>query len=260
MWPAGSRRSASSELGIPPETFIYSDSGWDSSEPNILLDESRQDIPPRDILSDMESTNTDDRVRNTLPDVEPIDIDYLLEDNQRAINFLATGTQKDKQRFTDLLHARMDREWEARKAASQARRIPRRPNIYAYAENLGINSSLIRPHYELPIDTIASSRKKKSRQGITIRRNKRFMSTVESSSSHLNRTESSHSSNVRLAPNMIPCFPANNNTDVHHCDIVSNCSSTPHITEDSLFNTSQIRTRSTTKKLNHCLENQKGYY
>ena len=60
---------------------------------------------------------------------------------------------------------------------------------------------------------------------------------------------------------MIPCFPANNNTDAHPCcDIISNCSSTPHTTEDSLFNTSQIRTRSTTKKLNHCLENQKGYY
>jgi len=150
----------------------------------------------------------------------------------------------------------MDREWEARKAASQARRIPRRPNIYACAESLGINPSLIRSHYELPLDTVASS-KKKSRQGITIRRNKRSMSTDESSSSYLNRTESSHSSNLRPAPNMIPCFPANNNTDVHPCDIVSNCSSTPHTTEDSLFNNSQIRTRSTTKKLNHCLENQK---
>ena len=53
----------------------------------------------------MESINADDRVRNTLPDVEPIDIDYLLEDNQkRAIKFLTTGTQRDKQRFTDLLH------------------------------------------------------------------------------------------------------------------------------------------------------------
>ena len=174
----------------------------------------------------MESINADDRVRNTLPDVEPIDIDYLLEDNQRAIKFLTTGTQRDKQRFTDLLHARMDREWEARKAASQARRIPRRPNIYACVESLGINPSLIRSHYELPLDTVASS-KKKSRQGITIRRNKRSMNTDESSSSYLNRTESSHSSNLRLAPNMIPCFPANNNTDVHPCDIVSNCSSTP---------------------------------
>ena len=43
---------------------------------------------------------------------------------------------------------------------------------------------------------------------------------------------------------MIPCFPANSNT---------------HITEDSLPNISQIRTRSTTKQLNHCLENQQEY-
>ena len=27
-----------------------------------------------------------------------------------------------------------------------------------------------------------------------------------------------------------------------------------------IFNTSRVRTRSTTKKLKHCLENQKGYY
>ena len=33
-----------------------------------------------------------------------------------------------------------------------------------------------------------------------------------------------------------------------------------HIIEDSPSNTSQIRTRSTTKQLNHCLENQKGGY
>ena len=59
---------------------------------------------------------------------------------------------------------------------------------------------------------------------------------------------------------MIPCFPANNNTDAHPSDIVSNRSSTLHITEDSLPNTSQIRTKATTKQLNHCLENQKGYY
>ena len=85
------------------------------------------------------------------------------------------------------------------------------------------------------------------------------MSTVKSLSSYLNSTESSHSSNIRLAPNMTPCFPANNNTDAHPYDIVSNRSSTLHITEDSPSNTSQIRTRSTTKQLNHCLENQKGY-
>jgi hypothetical protein len=66
---------------------------------------------------------------------------------------------------------------------------------------------------------------------ITIRRNKQSMSTVEGSSSHLNRTESFHSSNVRSASIMIPCFPANNSTDAHHCDIVSNRSSPSHFTK-----------------------------
>ena len=118
----------------------------------------------------MEPINTDDQVRNTLSDVEPIDIEYLLEDNQRVVNFLAAGTQEDKQRFIDLLHARIDREWEARKAVSHPRRTLRRLDIYAYVERLGINSSLIRPHDELPIAMAASSRKNKSRQGITIRK------------------------------------------------------------------------------------------
>ena len=59
---------------------------------------------------------------------------------------------------------------------------------------------------------------------------------------------------------MITCFPANNSTDAHHCDIRLSRSSPSHFTKDSPFNTSQVRTRSTTKKLNHCLENQKGYY
>jgi hypothetical protein len=36
----------------------------------------------------------------------------------RVVNFIADGTQKDKQRFIDLLHAKMDQEWEARKAVS----------------------------------------------------------------------------------------------------------------------------------------------
>jgi hypothetical protein len=98
-------------LGIPPEISIYSDSGWDSSEPNVLLEECNynekqsSNIPHdarasvlntdgqlRDILSDMEPIDTDDQVRNTLSDVEPIDIEYLLEDNQRVVNFLAAGT------------------------------------------------------------------------------------------------------------------------------------------------------------------------
>ena len=139
-------------------------------------------------------------------------------------------------------------------------RTPRRPDIYAYVQDLGIDSSLIRPHYELSIDMVASSRKNKSRQGITIRKNKQPVSIDQSSNSHLNRTDSSHSNNVRSASNMIPCFPANNSTDVHHCDIVSSRSSPSHFTKDTPFNTSQVRTRSTTKKLNHCLENQKGYY
>ena len=115
---------------------------------------------------------------------------------------------------------------------SQARRTLRRPGIYAYVERLGINSSLIRPHYELPIAMVASSGKKKSRQGITIRKNKQPVSTIDSSSSHLNRTESSHSNYVRSASNMIPCFPANNSTDAHHCDTVSNRSSPSHFTKD----------------------------
>ena len=160
----------------------------------------------------------------------------LLEDNQRVVNFLAAGTQEGKQRFIDLLHARLDREWKDRQAASTARRTLRRPDIYAYVERLGINSSLIRSHYELPIDMVASSRKNKSRQqGITIRKNKQPVSIVQSSNSHLNRTDSSHSNNVRSASNMIPCFPANNSPDVHHCDIVSSRSSPSHFTKDSLL-------------------------
>ena len=54
---------------------------------------------------------------------------------------------------------------------------------------------------------------------------------------------------VRSASNMIPCFPANNSTDVHHCDIVSSRSSPSHFTKDTPFNTSQVRTRSTKKNL-----------
>ena len=57
----------------------------------------------RNILSDMELIDTDDQVRKTLSDEEPIDMEYLLGDNQRVVNFLAAGTQEDKQRFIDLL-------------------------------------------------------------------------------------------------------------------------------------------------------------
>jgi hypothetical protein len=148
--------------------------------------------------------------------VEPINIEYLLEDNQRAVNFLTTGTQEDKQRFDNLLHAKLDQVWEARKAASQARRTPRRPDIYAYVQSLGIDPSLIRLHYEVPI-VMAASSKNKSRQGITIRKNKQPVSIAQSSNSHLNRAERSHSNNVRSASNTIPCFPANNSTGKCSC-------------------------------------------
>ena len=111
---------------------------------------------------------------------------------------------------------------------SQARRTPRRPDIYAYVQDLGIDPSLIRP-----IDTVDSSRKNKSRQGITIRKNKQPVSIGQSSNSHVNRTDSAHSINARSASNMIPCFPANNSTDVHHCDIVSSRSSPSHFTKDT---------------------------
>ena len=39
MWAAGNRGFGPSESGIPPEISIYSDSGWNSSEPNALLEE-----------------------------------------------------------------------------------------------------------------------------------------------------------------------------------------------------------------------------
>ena len=154
-----------------------------------------------------------------------------------------------------MLHAKIDREWEVQKTTSRARRTPRRPDIYAYVQDLGIDSSLIRP-----IDTATSSRKNKSRKGITIRKNRQPVSIGQSSNSHVNRTDSAHSINARSASNMIPCSPANNSTDVHHYDIVSSHSSPSHFTNDTPLNISKVRTRSTTKKLNHCLENQKGYY
>ena len=64
----------------------------------------------------MESNDLDDQVRKTKSDVEPIDIEYLLEDNQRVVNFLTAGAQEDKQKFIDLLRAKLDREWEERKS------------------------------------------------------------------------------------------------------------------------------------------------
>ena len=95
---------------------------------------------------------------------------------------------------------------------------------------------------------------------ITIRKNKQPVSIGQSSNSHVNRTDSAHSINARSASNMIPCFRANNSSDVHHYDIVSSRSPPSHFTNDTPLNISKVRTRSTTKKLNHCLENQKGYY
>ena len=41
--------------------------------------------------------------------------------------------------------------------------------------------------------------------------------------------------NARSASNMIPCFPTNNSTDVHHCDIVSSRSSPSHFTKSTPF-------------------------
>ena len=93
---------------------------------------------------------------------------------------------------------------------------------------------------------VASSRKKKSRHGITTRKNRQSVSTAEGSSSHLNRTESSHSNNVGSAFNMIPCFPASNGTDAHHGDTISDRSSPSQFTKDSPSNISQVRTGLTT--------------
>ena len=91
-----------------PEISIYSDSGWDSSEPNVRLEEYNynegqlSNIPLdvhasvvntdgqlRNILSDMELIDTDDQVRNTLSDVEPIDMEYLMESCSHASQFIA---------------------------------------------------------------------------------------------------------------------------------------------------------------------------
>ena len=64
---------------------------------------------------------------------------------------------------------------------------------------------------------------------------------------------------------MIPCFPANDSTDVHHCDIVSSRSSPSHFTKDTPFNMiwyfpSQNHVNYYYKKIKPLLlENQKGY-
>ena len=110
---------------------IYSDSGWDTSGSNVRLEESNYNegqsiYVPLDVHAS---------VFNPLSQKYfvwlYISTEYLLGDNQRVVDFLEAGTQEDKQRFIDLLHAKIDREWEARKALSQARRTLRRPDIYA---------------------------------------------------------------------------------------------------------------------------------
>jgi hypothetical protein len=58
---------------------------------------------------------------------------------------------------------------------------------------------------------------------------------------------------------MIPWFPNMKDTDTHHLDTVSNLSSPSHLKKNIPSNISEVRTRSTTKKLRHCLENHKGY-
>ena len=42
---------------------------------------------------------TGGQVRNTLSGREAIDMEYLLKDNQRVVDFLEAGTQEDTQRF-----------------------------------------------------------------------------------------------------------------------------------------------------------------
>jgi hypothetical protein len=59
---------------------------------------------------------------------------------------------------------------------------------------------------------------------------------------------------------MIPCFPASNDTGVHHCDNALNRSLPSHDTKGCPSNTSQDSTRPTTNDLCHCLENHKGHY
>ena len=59
------------------------------------------------------------------------------------------------------------------------------------------------------------------------------MSAAEGSSSHLNRTESSHSTDVGSASNIIPCFPASIGTDAHHCETISNRFLPSHFTKNS---------------------------
>ena len=100
---------------------IYSDSGWDTSGSNVRLEESNYNEGQSIYVPlDVHASVFNPSVRNTLSGREAISTEYLLGDNQRVVDFLEAGTQEDKQRFIDLLHAKIDREWEARKAVSQA--------------------------------------------------------------------------------------------------------------------------------------------
>ena len=163
IWAARNRGCGPSESGIPPEISIYSDSGWDTSEPNVRLEESNyNEGQSSHVTLDVHASvvNTGGQVRNTLSGRKAIDMEYLPENNQRVVDFLEAGTQEDTQRFIGLLEAMIDQEWKARKAVAETRWIPRRPDICTYVERLGINSSFIRQHYELP---------GRSRDGITLR-------------------------------------------------------------------------------------------
>ena len=48
---------------------------------------------------------------------------------------------------------------------------------------------------------------------------------------------------------MIPCFPANNSADAHHCDMVLSRSSPSHFTKDSPFNTVPSQNQVNYKKI-----------
>ena len=95
---------------------------------------------------------------------------------------------------------------------------------------------------------------------ITIRKNKQSESTAESSTSHLNRTKSSQSNKVGITPNMIPCFPASNGTDAHHCDTISNRSSPSHLQRIVLLIFPKSEPTHLQTIYATALENQDGYY
>jgi hypothetical protein len=108
------------------EISIYSDSGWDTYDPNVRLEESnytegQSSHVPLDVHASV--VNTGGQVRNTLSDMEAIDMEYLLQDNRRVVDFLEAGTHVDTQRFIGLLEAKIDQEWEAWKATAVTHRI-----------------------------------------------------------------------------------------------------------------------------------------